>query len=174
MSDCAARVSLLHIVQNHLAVHGFDFGQQHTSDIRLDVEFIPFSVIPSGIRRAIADNIFLPHNHGENFIVYTGTHDNDTTAGLIASSKPARLRYARNYLGVKRSNQLLDAFIRAAMASVAHTAIIPMQDWLGLGTECRINQPSTLGGNWEWRVSADTLKPELADRIKQITETFGR
>ncbi len=121
-----------------------------------------------------ASNIFLPHNHGENFIVYTGTHDNDTTAGLIASSKPARLRFARGYLGVSRSKQLPEAFIRAAFSSVAHTAIVPIQDWLGLGSEARINTPSTLGGNWEWRMPAGALTAELADKIKQFTEMFGR
>jgi len=121
-----------------------------------------------------SDNVFLPHNHSENFIVYTGTHDNDTTAGLIASSKPARLRFARNYLGVNRSSQLLDAMIRAAMSSVAHTAIVPMQDWLGLGSEARINTPSTLGGNWEWRMSSDALTNELSERIRAYTELFGR
>lgn len=121
-----------------------------------------------------ASNVFLPHNHAENFIVYTGTHDNDTTAGLISSARPALRRFAREYLGVKRSAQLPEAMIRAAMASVCHTAIIPMQDWLELGSEARINRPATLGGNWEWRMSADALTAGLSEKIKSYTTTYGR
>lgn len=121
-----------------------------------------------------ASNVFLPHNHAENFIVYTGTHDNDTTAGLVASGRRSMLRYAREYLGVKRSSQLPEAIIRAAFASVCHTAIIPMQDWLGLGTCARINRPSTLGGNWEWRMKNGLLTEELSRRIKNYTTTYGR
>ena len=121
-----------------------------------------------------ASNVFLPHNHAENFIVYTGTHDNDTTAGLIASGRRNMLRYAREYLGVKRNAQLPEAIIRAALASVCHTAIIPMQDWLGLGTEARINRPSTLGGNWEWRMDSGLLTEELSLRIKKYTTAYGR
>ncbi len=121
-----------------------------------------------------ASNIFLPHNHAENFIVYTGTHDNDTTAGLIASGRRSMLRYAREYLGVKRNSQLPEAIIRAALASVCHTAVIPMQDWLGLGTEARINRPATLGGNWEWRMVEGQLTEELSSRIKSYTTTYGR
>jgi len=121
-----------------------------------------------------ASNVFLPHNHAENFIVYTGTHDNDTTAGLIASSRRSMLRFAREYLGVKRNTQLHEAIIRAALASVCHTAVIPMQDWLGLGTEARINRPATLGGNWEWRMTDGLMTEELISRIKNYTTTYGR
>ena len=121
-----------------------------------------------------ASNVFLPHNHSENFIVYTGTHDNDTTGGFLAAAKPRLLRRIRRYLGVSRSTQLQSAIIRAALSSVCHTAIIPMQDWLGLGAEARINTPSTLGGNWEWRMPSGALTAELSETIRTETELYGR
>ncbi len=121
-----------------------------------------------------SSNVFLPHNHAENFVVYTGTHDNDTTAGLVSSARRSVLRYAREYLGVKRSSQLPEAIIRAALSSVCHTAVIPMQDWLGLGTEARINRPATLGNNWQWRMAKGQLTHELSSRIRNYTTTYGR
>lgn len=120
------------------------------------------------------DNPFLPHNHSENMIVYTGTHDNDTARGLIESLPPRKWRYARSYLGVKKTSELPAAMIRAALASVAHTAVIPIQDWLGVGAEGRINTPSTLGGNWHWRLPKDALTDELAAHIRELTYNYGR
>lgn len=119
-------------------------------------------------------NQFLPHNHTQNCIVYTGTHDNNTTRGLIESRSPKKWRFAREYLGVRRTAEIPAAMIRAALGSVAHTAIIPIQDWLGVGAEGRINTPSTLGNNWHWRLLEDELTPVLASKIKELTYNFGR
>jgi len=120
------------------------------------------------------NNHFLPHNHIQNSIVYTGTHDNNTTRGLIESRNPRKWRFAREYLGVRRTADIPDAMINAALNSVAHTAIIPIQDWLGIGAEGRINTPSTLGNNWHWRLVDGDLTPELALRIKKTTYNYGR
>lgn len=120
------------------------------------------------------DNPFLPHKCSENFIVYTGTHDNNTTAGFIAAAPEHTLAFARDYLGVSDNAALQAAFIRAAMSGTAHTAIVPMQDWLGLGGEARINSPSTLGGNWAWRMDKDAATDELAARIARMTSLYGR
>ncbi len=120
------------------------------------------------------DNPFLPHNHTENMVIYTGTHDNDTTRGTVEALPAKKWKFARDYLGVKRTAELPEAMIRAALASVGHTAIIPMQDWLGIGSEGRINTPATLGGNWRWRMSSDALTDELAERIFALTYTYGR
>lgn len=120
------------------------------------------------------DNHFLPHNHSENFIVYTGTHDNDTTRGMVESLPTRKWKYAREYLNVRRTADIPDAMIRAAMSSVAHTAIIPVQDWLGIGSEGRINTPATLGNNWHWRMPQGLLTEELAAKIYDLTYNYGR
>lgn len=85
-------------------------------------------------------------------MVYTGTHDNDTTAGWFTSAGGKDVQFAKKYLNIRRNQDGAWAFIRAAFASVANLAVVPMQDFLNLGSEARINTPSTLGGNWMWRM----------------------
>ena len=102
---------------------------------------------------------YLPHNYTHNCVVYTGTHDNDTVMGWYDTLKGADKKLCDDYLRLKNADgepipreQLPWEFVRAAMSSVADLAIIPMQDYLGLGSEARINIPSTLGINWKWRM----------------------
>lgn len=122
-----------------------------------------------------ADNDYLPHNHPKHTVVYTGTHDNATTEGWQRSAPREDLRFARRYLGLGRSQNLTGAMVRAALASVADTAIIPLQDWLCLGEEARINTPATLGGrNWQWRLLPGQLTPALAKSIQQSAALYGR
>lgn len=117
---------------------------------------------------------YLPHNYPKNCVVYTGTHDNDTVNGWIAALGRKDLSFAKRYIGVKRTSDICAGLIRMALASVADTAIIPLQDYLELGSEARINTPSTLGGNWEWRVAADACTPELAAEMQELARTYGR
>ena len=117
---------------------------------------------------------YLPHNYPKNCVVYTGTHDNDTVNGWIAALGRKDLAFAKKYIGVKRTSDICSNLIRTALACVADTAVIPLQDYLELGTEARINTPSTLGGNWEWRVKADACTPELSARMLDLAQTFGR
>ena len=117
---------------------------------------------------------YLPHNYPKNCVVYTGTHDNDTVNGWIAALGRKDLAFAKKYIGVKRTSDICSSLIRTALASVADTAIIPLQDYLELGSEARINTPSTLGGNWEWRVVVDACTPELSARMLDLAQTFGR
>ena len=117
---------------------------------------------------------YLPHNYPKNCVVYTGTHDNDTVNGWIAALGRKDLAFAKKYIGVKRTSDICSNLIRTALASVADTAIIPLQDYLELGSEARINTPSTLGGNWEWRVASDACTPELSARMLDLAQTFGR
>lgn len=117
---------------------------------------------------------YLPHNYPKNCVVYTGTHDNDTVNGWIAALGRKDLAFAKKYIGVKRTSDICSSLIRTALASVADTAIIPLQDYLELGSEARINTPSTLGGNWEWRVASDACTPELSARMLDLAQTFGR
>lgn len=121
-----------------------------------------------------AKNDHLPHNYTGDVTVYTGTHDNDTTAGWFASLDDGDVReFCLNYLksdGVEINWDL----IRAALASVAGTAIIPLQDVLGLGNEARMNLPASQTGNWVWRFKQEELTEESARRLKELTGTYGR
>ena len=117
---------------------------------------------------------YLPHNYGTNCVVYTGTHDNDTTLSWYRSMKRADKAFTRRYLNIRSSQNINWVLIRAALSSVADTAIIPIQDYLGLGNEARINMPSTLGDNWKWRVYGVELDDVLAEKIKALTKLFGR
>lgn len=117
---------------------------------------------------------YLPHNYPHNCVLYTGTHDNDTVMGWKEHVSAEDLDFTRRYLNIHPGDALNWAMIRAAFASVADTVIIPMQDYLGLGSEARINTPSTLGRNWQWRMKPDAIAPELAGRIRELTELYGR
>jgi 4-alpha-glucanotransferase len=119
------------------------------------------------------DNGFLPHDYRDaNWVVYTGTHDNDTTAGWWNSASPTERSFARRYLG--RAYVSVWDFITLAHASVAARAIVPMQDLLELGAEYRMNTPGTPEGNWAWRLEESALTPDLSDRVRELTETYGR
>ena len=124
---------------------------------------------------------YLPHNYTHNCVVYTGTHDNDTVMGWYDTLKGADKKLCDDYLRLKNADgepipreQIPWEFVRAAMSSVADMAIIPMQDYLGLGSEARINIPSTLGINWMWRMGNGDFTKELAGRIRSMTKLYGR
>jgi 4-alpha-glucanotransferase len=123
------------------------------------------------------DNLFLPHHYSQNCVVYTGTHDNDTTRGWYESAPQGEKDFARRYLGSPKSLTSDDFawdLIRTAWASVGIFALTPMQDLLNLGTEARMNYPSRLGGNWEWRMTEDTLNSDLQERLKELNWLFKR
>ena len=117
---------------------------------------------------------YLPHNYTPNSVVYTGTHDNDTTLGWLSSMNRRDRGFAKRYLGIRSNKDIQWEFIRAALSSVSDTAIIPMQDYLGLGSEARINTPSTLGDNWKWRMVKGQLDDELAEKIRKMCKMYGR
>ncbi|RKD27516.1 4-alpha-glucanotransferase [Caminicella sporogenes DSM 14501] len=117
---------------------------------------------------------YLPHNYDKNCIVYTGTHDNDTVNGWFESANKKDVNFAKRYLKLNKREGYNWGFIRGAWASVASLAIAQMQDFLGLGSEARMNIPSTIGGNWQWRVKKDDLTDKLAKKIYKITKLYGR
>ena len=123
---------------------------------------------------ANGESIYLPHNYDHNCVVYTGTHDNETTAGWITTRTEQDREFLERYLNRKRDEDLCWELIRTAVASVADIAIIPMQDYLALGNEARINTPSTLGDNWKWRMSKGAATDELAEKIYGLTKMYGR
>jgi 4-alpha-glucanotransferase len=128
-------------------------------------------------------NSFVPHNLTRDVVVYTGTHDNDTTAGWWTAGVGdttrteedvrAEREFARDYLRSDGTEIHWD-FIRAALGSVADTAIVPLQDVLGLGSEARMNVPAREQGNWVWRFRAEDLTDERRARLRGLTEMFGR
>jgi len=117
------------------------------------------------------DNPFLPHNFEPRTVVYTGTHDNDTTLGWYLSLSDAERGKVDGY---RVGGEVAWDFIRMAWASVAQTAICPLQDVLGLGAEGRMNFPGRPSGNWGWRFGAGALRPELAARLRDLTGLYGR
>jgi 4-alpha-glucanotransferase len=118
-------------------------------------------------------NPFLPHNYVANTVVYTGTHDNDTTRGWYATAPEQERDYLRRYLARDGSDVAWD-LIRAAWSSVADYAIVPLQDVLDLGTEARMNLPGRPDGNWRWRFTSDHLRRGGLDRLADLTAVYGR
>lgn len=121
-----------------------------------------------------ADNAYLPHNYrNPHCIVYTGTHDNDTSKGWFAEATPKESKQVRAYLGVDGSDIAWD-LIRAAWGSRAELAMAPAQDFLSLGTEARMNIPGTADGNWRWRLKPGQMNAPLAQKLRALTERTGR
>ncbi len=120
------------------------------------------------------DSDYLPHKHEKNCVVYTGTHDNDTVIGWTKSAPQNEVAFARRYLHVDEAEGFNWAMIRAALMSVADTAIIPMADFMGLDSSARINTPSTVGGNWCWRITSGCINDWLAGIIYENTALYGR
>src|SRR4029079_1279337 len=129
-------------------------------------------------------NLDLPHNYHQNVVVYTGTHDNDTAVGWFSSVAGAgstrdaqqierEREFCLKYLDTDGAEIHWD-FIRAVLASVANTAVVPLQDVLGLGTDARMNLPNSTEGNWSWRYRAGALTNAIAARLKKLTTLYGR
>jgi 4-alpha-glucanotransferase len=116
---------------------------------------------------------FLPHNYDRNAVVYTGTHDNDTTHAWYAALSPRELVFLHRYLPSSCGDIAWD-LIRLAWSSVADLALAPLQDVLSLGHEGRMNLPGQPSGNWRWRFSADRLTTERLDRLADLTELYAR
>ena len=131
-----------------------------------------------------AESIHLPHNYHQNVVVYTGTHDNETTMGWFQSGAGpdstrteseiiSERKFSKKYLNTRGEEMHWD-FIRAVLSSVANTAIIPLQDVLGVGSEGRMNLPNSTEGNWSWRFAAGALTDVQAQRLRDLTQTYGR
>ncbi len=129
--------------------------------LRDELGFPGMHVLQFGLEGS-ASNPHRLENHREWAVVYTGTHDNDTAVGFARST------------GLDLGPEPNWTLIARAMSSRSRLAIIPMQDVLGLGSEARMNRPGTLGGNWRWRMSGEAFGPELASRLRALTESAGR
>lgn len=121
------------------------------------------------------DSNYLPHNYNRNGVVYIGTHDNDTAMGWYESSDKATKKRAKKYMALTKKEGFNWGMIRTAYCSVADLAVIQMQDFLGLGSEARMNIPSTIGGgNWAWRLKGGELTDRLAKKILKYTKRYFR
>lgn len=121
-----------------------------------------------------ANNPYLPHNHIENCVVYTGTHDNDTSLGWFTSRSPEQRSRITDYLGCKSEQDMPWPVVRSALESVARLAIVPMQDLLALGSEDRMNTPGTTSGNWHWRFHWEQVQEDLAGTVRYLCQLYGR
>jgi 4-alpha-glucanotransferase len=166
----------------------FDAVRQKLGDVPLVAEDL--GVITGDVRELLAslgipgmkvlqfgfsedDSEHLPHRHVANAVVYTGTHDNDTTRGWFAALGGRERSRVLEYVGGDGSDIAGD-FIRAAYTSVAGLAVVPLQDVLGLGSEARMNTPGVARGNWTWRAEPGAFAPERAGRLKRLAALTGR
>ena len=121
-------------------------------------------------------NDYLPHNYPVNSVAYTGTHDNETIVGWWSSITKEEQKLARDYMCDQYTpeNELYKSLISLIMRSSAKLCVVPMQDYLGLGNNCRMNTPSTVGKNWKWRVNSRQLSLKLQKEIQEMTLRYGR
>ncbi|HEX9024907.1 MAG TPA: 4-alpha-glucanotransferase [Clostridium sp.] len=147
---------------------------EETIKLRDDTGFPGMKILTFGFDTD-SSNPFLPHNYEKNFIVYTGTHDNDTVRGWMETTAPKEdVEKAIEYLSLTKEEGYNWGVIRGVWSSIADVSIAQMQDFLNLGNEARINLPSTIGNNWRWRVKEDAFTNELAEKIYKLTKLYGR
>ncbi len=168
---------LFHVLQQHLGtlpVIAEDLGviTPQVETLRKDFGFPGMKVLQFAFGSG-PENAYLPHNYEKNCVVFTGTHDNDTTRGWFESAEPRVTAAVEAYLG-PGSEPVVRRLVRLAMASVADVCIVPMQDFLELGTEARMNIPGTKENNWRWRMAPDAADRGLADRIRHLVTAYGR
>ncbi len=119
------------------------------------------------------DNPYLPHNHEPLSVVYTGTHDNNTTLGWYEELSEEQRGFVRHYLGTG-TDDMPWPLVRTALASVARLAVLPMQDVLALGASHRMNTPGVADGNWQWRFEWEQLLPEYGEKLRDWVQLYGR
>ena len=117
---------------------------------------------------------YLPHNFTRNCVAYTGTHDNDTIIGWTQTAAKADVEFAKKYLHANQDEGFNWTMMRAAMMSVADTCVLMMQDFMGLSSDARINEPATVGSNWQWRIDGGCINDWLAEIIHDNTKMYGR
>lgn len=125
-------------------------------------------------RRDNNNSDYLPYNYVSHCVAYTGTHDNDTVQGWFTSADPEDTAYAREYLRLAEPHEYHWDMMRALWESVADLTIVQAQDVLGLGSESRMNTPSTIGNNWTWRALPGSFSDALAGRLRHYTDLYGR
>ena len=155
-----------------------DLGQidQSVYELRDNYDLPGMKVLQFAFGSDTRTSVHIPHNHTYNCIVYTGTHDNNTTKGwFIRETDCVQRKNLKKYLGKKIHNRNCHLqLIRLAYSSVAKLVITPFQDILGLGTDARMNTPSVGNGNWVWRFTKNDLNPKTGNKLRKLVKTFGR
>ena len=139
-----------------------------------DTGFPGMRVLQFGFNPDNTDNDHLPHNYPKNCCAYTGTHDNSTIMQWYREADPKSRAMARRYVKPRLFERFSAACVRVVYASPANLAIIPMQDILGLGANARMNVPSTVGGNWKWRMLPGRLTASRAEKLRGLADTYFR
>lgn len=172
---------------------GFDFFEKLNAEIgHVDIIAEDLGFVTKGVEQLLKDtgypgmkiltygfdsdstNPYLPHMYERNYIVYIGTHDNDTALGWMKKAPKNEVDYAKQYCHMVEGETYSWAFIRTAYASVADAAIIQMQDILDLDNSARMNVPSTLDNNWRWRLENDVIDLPLAEKLHKLSKLYGR
>jgi len=183
------RDDLFHAIHNalgqvRLVAENLGLITEEVEALRKRFEFPGMGVLQFAFGPDADHSGFLPHEYYPNMVAYTGTHDNDTFIGwwraegedttMSRSAVKKERNFARKYMATS-GKDINWVGIRVVMASVADTAIFPLQDILGLGSEARMNTPGTSGDhNWRWRFAREALTPNLGERLRELTETYGR
>lgn len=150
-----------------------------TDDVREIIrkfDFPGMKILLFAFDESLPRNPYAPHNHVPNCLIYTGTHDNNTTRGWFEEEAPPEMkqRFMR-YIGRKiTAGEVHWEMIRLALMSVANLAIIPMQDVLGLASEAKMNRPGTADGNWKWRLTPGQISEAAIKKLREMTEIYGR
>jgi 4-alpha-glucanotransferase len=119
-------------------------------------------------------NEHLPYNYVKNCVAYIGTHDNDTALGWLNSAAAGDVQFAKDFMHITDTENAAWQMIDTLWSSVADTVIVQAQDILSIGSEGRMNTPSTLGGNWCWRATPGAFTSDIAGRLRRVTHLYGR
>jgi 4-alpha-glucanotransferase len=155
-----------------LVAEDLGFITQEVHELRKSIDVPGMKILQFAFAKVNSPH--LPHCYDPMTVVYTGTHDNDTARGWFATATSDERRLAQMYLGINGEGPVEWAMIRAAFTSVAQTAIVPLQDILGLGSEGRMNRPGDGEENWTWRCRPDALTSAHAERVRTLAEITGR
>ncbi len=165
----------LHLAFDSLPLVAEDLGVITPEVVQLRQRFnLPGMKILQFAFSGESSNPYLPHNHEDLSVVYTGTHDNDTTLAWYASLSDESKAYINEYFGDTNDEDMSWALIRSALGSVSRLAILPMQDILSLGQGHRMNKPGTIEGNWSWRFQWQQVTPEIRQRLYHMLDLYGR
>ena len=160
--------------KQNIIVEDLGFLTDSVRKLVKDTGFPGMKLVQFGFNGGCEDGDYLPHNYDKHCVVYTGTHDNDTILGWMNQASEESAAFAKEYLRLSEEEGYNWGMMRAAWSSVGELAIVTMQDLLGLGSEARMNIPSTLGCNWKWRVVPGQITEELAEKTAKYVRLYGR
>lgn len=163
------------IGKQRIIAEDLGFMTESVKQLLSDSGFPGMKVLEFGFDKREANHEdYLPENYVEHSVAYTGTHDNDTVQGWFTTANPEDIEFAKEYLKCGESENYHWDMMRALWESRAELTIVQAQDLLGLGSESRMNTPSTMGTNWQWRALPDVFTKELAEKIADCMKQYHR